>query len=283
MRKKVIVALTGGLGNQMFQYAFGKVLKKRYNVEVEFDSSFYDIHPEWSVELDKYNVKDFVCKSHPFYAKIRLLTQRIPFVRWVVGTYKERSVYEIDQNIYRHKYKFYSGYWQNYRYFEEFRRELVDEFRYMGDLPDETIKASERMDKEKPIAVHVRRGDYLNKEYKNVYYVLGEDYYRKAIEQARRETSDDKPIFFFSNDIEWCKNTYGDIEGALFVDKKISNSEHTDLYLMMHADYLIMANSTFSWWAGWLSSHSNHITFPTQWYYNSEKNRKAVQALKIII
>lgn len=285
MKNKMIVALTGGLGNQMFQYAFGRVLSNKYEVEIEFDSNFYIKHPEWKIQLQKYNINNCSIKEHAFYGKIRLIFQRIPFVRWLIGTYKEHTEFVIDKNIYSHRYRFYSGYWQNYRYYDDIKEQLVQELKYKGDIPDNVRKIIDEMNNNKSIAVHVRRGDYLEGNFNRVFHCLEENYYKKAIEKAYDTLNSspdhtDSKVYFFSNDIEWCKKTYGNIDNAVFIDKTISDSEHIDLYIMQHAKCLIMANSTFSWWAAWFNSiKGNYVIAPSKWYVDNKKNEDAKKAL----
>lgn len=284
--KKIIVALSGGLGNQFFQYAFGRMLQERFGCDLEFDTSFYRKHPEWSIQIDKYNIPKVTFKDHKVYSKIRLLVQRIPVIRWLVGTYKENQEFVLDNNVFKHRYAFYCGYWQNYRYFEDIEDKLKEELQFKGSISPQVQELAEKMQNEPSIAVHVRRGDFLNEEYKSVYYILNEDYYRRAIEEAKTHICNrfgqDSTInvFFFSNDIEWCKQTYGDIPNAIFVDSKISESEHTDLYLMRHTNRLVMANSTFGWWAGnMMNSQEHKVICPNTWYVDCGKNTIAREAL----
>lgn len=275
--KKIIVALTGGLGNQMFQYAFGRMLQERFGVDLEFDISFYRTHPERSVQIDKYNIANVTFKYHPIYSRLRLIFQRIPVLRWIVGTYKERREFVLDENIFTHRYSYYAGYWQNFRYFERIAGKLRQELEFKGSIPEVVKTLSDRMKNEDSIAVHIRRGDFLSEKYIDEFCTLNEEYYRSAIKFLSREG---RPIYFFSNDIKWCKKTFGDINNSFFVDNSISISEHTDFYLMRSAQHLIMANSTFSWWAGEIAySNNREVICPINWYVNQNINRKAKEAL----
>ncbi len=286
--KKIIVALSGGLGNQFFQYAFGRMLQERYKCELEFDTSFYRKHPEWSVQIDKYNIVDVSFKDHKVYSRLRLLFQRIPIIRWIVGTYKENREFELDKNVFKHRYAFYAGYWQNYRYFEKISERLKEELQYKGFIPEKNRELADFLQNTSSVAVHVRRGDFLIGKYKSVYHALGEEYYRQAIDEAqmlldsRLKGSAETTVYFFSNDIEWCKQTYGDIPNAVFVDVETSDSEHTDLFLMQHTNCLVIANSTFGWWAVRNRViEAADVIMPNKWYLDTEKNKKAVEALYI--
>ncbi len=281
--KKMIVALTGGLGNQMFQYAFSRVLKEQWSIPIEFDTHFYEEHREWNIGLSDYAIEDREFADHVAFNKIRLVVQRLPIIRWIIGTYKECREYAFDLRVFKWKYRFYAGYWQNIRYLTPIRERLRNELRYSGDLSEELLQLSQEIRNGNTIAVHVRRGDYMSPMYKGKYYILDEDYYRRAILKAEAIHSSKGPIdkvYFFSNDINWCIDTFSDIENAVFIDGRISQSEHTDLYLMQQAKILIMANSTFSWWAAWLSDREERMVIaPKNWYYDKEKNERTIKAL----
>jgi len=102
------------------------------------------------------------------------------------------------------------------------------------------------------VAVHVRRGDYVG----HPWYVdlTQTDYYEKALKEF-----DEKDILVFSDDIAWCKE---------YFDGKYEYCEETDpvkaLNIMAGCKGVIMSNSTFSWWAGYLST--GKVTAPKQWF-----------------
>lgn len=282
MRKKRIVALSGGIGNQMFQYAFAKLLERESGCEIEFDTGFYSKTPDRTIGLTSYDIGNYVFKNHIKYNMIRHLFQRIPFLSWIAGTYKEYKQFEIDLRVYKYAYSFYFGYWQNLRYYSDMDSILRERLRYKGDLSDRVQVLNREINGSFSVAVHVRRGDYL--EDKSIYHVLNKDYYIKAIDRACLElnvtSTDDLKLYFFSDDIEWCKKNFGGIKTAFFVDNSVSESEHIDILLMRCARCLIMANSTFSWWSAWLSERSDKVVItPDRWFSDRKMNEKALEAL----
>lgn len=104
------------------------------------------------------------------------------------------------------------------------------------------------------IAIHVRRGDYVN----NPHYtdLASTDYYEKAMDEFP-----DEDFRIFSDDIKWCKQRFG------MYTKNIRYSEGkdeiTDFNLMAGAKGLIIANSSFSWWAGYLNN--GKVVAPKSW------------------
>lgn len=279
--RKKIVRLTGGIGNQLFQYAFARSLEIEKNCEVEFDTSFYKTVNDRTIGLNLFNIANRVFCIHPIYDRMRLFVQRIPFIRWIFGCYKERSEFEVDHRVKQFDYKFYSGYWQNRFYFDKYADLLHIELKYNGNVSEKTRITMNKISSDNAIAVHVRRGDYLIDTNKDIYVSLGVNYYLRAIEMAKNAFGiDNLNFYFFSDDLDWCRKEFGFIDGAVFIDDKNSDSQYTDLLLMEEAHCLIMANSTFSWWAAWLSSRRDKIVIaPKHWYKNKHTNDKVVKAL----
>ena len=104
MRKRII-ALNGGLGNQMFQYAFARMLEDRKHCLIEFDTGFYSTVNDRKLAIQNYNIHKYDFCNHEYYNKIRLLFQKIPFVAWLAGTYKEYSEYQLGVEFYSKLYK----------------------------------------------------------------------------------------------------------------------------------------------------------------------------------
>lgn len=126
------------------------------------------------------------------------------------------------------------GYFQSWKYFSH----CEDKIRYYLEM-----ELPERNDK---CALHVRRGDYLN--FKGMFPILSEtDYYLKAI----KEYGSGQQFLIFSDDIEWCINHF---KGPRF-EFSIGRNELNDFALMQSCEHVIIANSSFSWWAAWLNKN----------------------------
>lgn len=92
------------------------------------------------------------------------------------------------------------------------------------------------------VGIHVRRGDYVD----NPFYVdlMKTSYYQKAIAMFPNDK-----FLVFSDDIEWCKQQ-AMFQGCSFSE---GQDEIADMNLLASCKAVIMANSSFSWWAGYLS------------------------------
>jgi len=118
------------------------------------------------------------------------------------------------------------------------------------------------------IGIHVRRGDYLL--HKELFTILDKEYYEKAIEFVKSKVNN--PVFYvFSDDRAGAKELLNNLlvnDKVIFVNNNNGSKDYLDLELMRSCKHFIMANSTFSWWAAWLSSEDKLITYPTNWFSN---------------
>jgi hypothetical protein len=140
------------------------------------------------------------------------------------------------------------GYWQTEKYFVDIADQIREEFA----LPRAELGR---------VAVHVRRGDYL--QLPQVFHTQGVDYY----ERARREFPGCEFIAF-SDDPEWAK------ENLPWADVIEGNPPIVDLALMASCDGIIMANSSFSWWAAWLGNKK--VVAPSKWFTCSHDTRDLI-------
>jgi hypothetical protein len=139
-------------------------------------------------------------------------------------------------------------YVQDPAYFEEFRDDIKLLFRDKIGYIDK-------------VAIHVRRGDYVN----NPFYVdlTKTNYYYNAMQLFPKEK-----FMVFSDDIEWCK------QKEVFKNCSFSegHDEVQDLNIMASCKGIIMANSSFSWWAAYLSN--GKVIAPKQYYADGVERTK---------
>jgi Glycosyl transferase family 11 len=242
----MIVRLTGGLGNQMFQYAFGRSLSMQRYDPLKFVWS----RSTWDYGLDAYNTR------------IELVNPPI-----------HAPVYEEPGFAYDHgvmtslKGSYYKGYWQSPKYFSKYADELRQELTPKVIRPEVKDRASE-LRAENSVFVHVRRGDYTNPGTKDFHGLMPSEYYREAQNYLREKLN--KPTFYyFSDDPKW-------VTDNLYIDFSLgeqvlggTGNLHEDLYLMRNCRHGIGANSTFSWFGNWLGEHPDRVSIaPKKWFTN---------------
>ena len=115
------------------------------------------------------------------------------------------------------------------------------------------------------ICVSIRRGDYLYDEFKSKFFVCDKSYFDHAIKMANELISN--PVFiFFSDDIEWVKENIK-IDAPSYYESG-NDPVWEKLRLMYSCKHFIISNSTFSWWAQYLSRNTNNkiVISPDHWF-----------------
>ena len=144
------------------------------------------------------------------------------------------------------------GYFQNSEYFSHCIEEIQKQFTFKEDIIKNADECMKEYDIENLVSVHVRRGDYTNLS--DYHPPLTKEYYETAMSHFP-----DKKFLFISDDINWCKETFGS-------DFYYSNSVdmYTDLCMMSKCNSHIIANSSFSWWGAWLGG--GETIAPKKWF-----------------
>lgn len=163
-----------------------------------------------------------------------------------------------------------TGYFQSSKYFAD----VSDEIRTMFDLPEHNKEAATARHTDiltpellaNGVVLHIRRGDYLRGDNLPIHGILDERYYRRAIAAAQAAIPACR-FLVFSDDLAWCKQqTWLTDVGAIFVDETI---DYMALWIMSRFRIFILANSTFSWWAAWLSdakTRGGYVWAPDRWF-----------------
>ncbi len=266
----MIVRYMGGLGNQLFQYAFGKAFGEVNNCKVVYDSFSYFYDKKRKYELDKFEITNH---------KRPLLWEVIFYnILFYLKNGPERFfVHEIKAFIYQNlekenNKKYYLGYWHNIKYFNSIKKELRREFS-IKKMSEKTNSLYQQIKSNtETVSVHVRRGDYLG----NAGYVLqGMDYYSRAIEKVR-EKKRDFIFYVFSDDIEWCKKNFDNSRyDFIFVE---GGTTAEDFMLMRACHNHIISNSTYSWWPAYLAEDGEKIA-PIKWFTDQSANEDVREAI----
>lgn len=278
----IIINITGGLGNQMFQYAIAKSMSVKNNNIFKLDTSFYPKQTLRKYELDLFSTEQNIASQQDinrlkgkegFLYKIK---NRLKLKNKKPLTYKadslltnsakntneifEKNIFELSGDIYL------DGYWQSEEYFKDIREEIIKDFTPKNGISKYAKKYLSGIEKSNSISLHVRRGDYIdNTMFKGSGLTLTEiPYYIDAVEYINNQVENPK-YFIFSDDIHWCKENFDFLEDKIFVDD--TKSAIDDMMLMSRCKHNVIANSTFSWWGAWLNQNENKIVIaPKIWY-----------------
>jgi hypothetical protein len=266
---RVIARLTGGLGNQMFQYATARAFALRCDADLELDvSSFahssvgreYALEP-FSIAATRVNEKpipawltrsrflDSLFVATAFRAKLR---------RQVSFSYGEELVVAARHNTYL------VGYWQSPRYFEGVADVIRSDFE-LRNRSQEATALGHRINDAPSVSVHIRRGDYASDPVAATRHgVQTLEYYDRAFNLLEKAgILPQASIFLFSDDPDWCRNNFTAGHPVEIVE---GFEPHEDMFLMSCCDHAVIANSSFSWWGAWLGYRQGICIAPLRWF-----------------
>ncbi|HET9503946.1 MAG TPA: alpha-1,2-fucosyltransferase [Hymenobacter sp.] len=276
-----IVNLIGGLGNQMFQYAFGQSLAQECKIKVFFDTTellnrapkenftYRDFELsifEGEVPLassDLLRLFTFQPKSlseRIYYRLLRKLKQ-VRYYPEAQNFVYEPAVWRTSPNTY------FEGYWQSELYFQKHEQLIRQCFKFKTPLAGKNLQLAQQMEGENAIAIHVRRGDYANNQHINgVHGTCSPEYYQAAISIIASQVSN-PVLYIFSDEPEWVAQNMQFGYPVTYVSHNTGKSSFEDMRLMSLCKHNIIANSSFSWWGAWLNTNKNKIVVaPKQWF-----------------
>lgn len=286
-----IVNIIGGLGNQMFQYAFAVALKNAYPEEcVKIDTQhfrfpfikkfkgnnfyhngfeIYKVFPH--ADIKEASPGDLIKISYflPNYILSRVARRLFPIKKTEYILPAEKYFYYQEDAFRKTGDCYYEGVWSSIKYYQGIKKELQEQFAF-GTPNEYNTKMMNNILGTNAVAMHVRRGDYVNAS--NFKDICTFDYYKKAIQTVIELESN--PVFYiFSNDIEWCKQNIEPLLNgykSMYVSGNHGKDSSWDMFLMGHCKSQILANSSFSWWSAFLNKRATHIIVPSRWINRSD-------------
>lgn len=259
-----IVCLKGGLGNQLFEYCRYRQLAD--SGEWESVSLFRDqrrLGTHGGCQLEAC----FDLTLPPCPLRARLVTWALKVCR-KVGILRRLYDDEHDER----RAILIDDYAQHRRFIDR-----ANELLHFRDFSqwDEVTEWCQRIKSQPlPVALHVRRGDYLQADNLASFGLCPLSYYAAAVVRMRRLGV--KPCFFvFSDDLAWAREHLTMLHDGevFFVGNDSGRPDYTDLYLMSLCQAHIIANSTFSFWGARLAKQSRLVTYPQCWYADDSWGR----------
>lgn len=279
----IIVRLTGGLGNQLFQYAAGRRIAVKNNIPLKLDLSWFKDQSDRPYSLNHFaTIQDIASPAEV----ARLKGSKLTYLKEILlqkanldrhdgkrTLILEKSL-DFDPNILQISGSAYLiGFWQSEKYFKDIEGMIKKEF-VVRTPPDlENIKVANEIRNTEAVCIHVRRGDYVSDPKTNQSIGLCSlEYYYRAIDHIISKV--EKPHFFiFSNDPSWTQRHIRIDAPITYVRHNPSDKNFEDLRLMTFCKHFIIANSSFSWWGAWLSSNERKIVIaPAQWFRGEQYN-----------
>ena len=242
------VRVQGGMGNQLFQYAFARELQERTQYNIQLVTSWYTRDKEIGRKfiLDHFNCKYNVVPQNDTYRCQYHIKD--DFTEIVLSDIKDDT--------------FYDGYWQREAFFHDIGAKLANELLLQHQyIPNKIYALARKMKQENSVSIHVRRTDYLNIA---EMATCSEEYYRDSLQFICNRINGIY-VYVFSDDQEWVKEHFHFLQKykIQFVN---TGKDYLDWYLMSSCRHNVIANSTYSWWAAYLNSNKDKIVvMPEKW------------------
>jgi hypothetical protein len=260
------VILRGRIGNNLFQYAVGRMLADRHGTQLILDASQLNLKA-WSdsSSMMRLPIRGSVLRKLPLAEKVlrkltrrrRLTIRKMLIVREAENeTFNPTIVTSPDDSL-------LIGFFQSPLYFESITNSLRSEIDLGAiDWTSATSDFGNRLSAGESVSVHVRRTDYVGSDEWNV---CSMNYYSAAM--ARMRDILDKPKFYiFSDEPSWCTEQFKSDDQIVVNSHHLANDPLHDLYLMSKARHHIITNSSYSWWGAWMGKKDGQrVISPSRW------------------
>lgn len=229
----------GRMGNALFQYGAAFAYAKKHGLRFSIPTQTND--PKWN----------------PIYLDHLLIPHGMPDV-----SIKEKIHFKYDELEFHEEWRYgkvveLDGYFQNPKYFQEYRKEILEAFGFKWEAKEDTI------------SIHERRGDFLI--YTDKHPAFSDEYMCEAMDMFRGLGF--KKFLVFSDDIPWCRGYFNDIKfNWAQIDFQEGKSEMEDIAGIASCAGHINSPSTFSWWGAWLGSRTAVTATPKVWLLHAHSN-----------
>lgn len=268
----VTVDLIGGLGNQLFQVAYGSYLEQEYGKKVSFSNSLLGL----GTGARDLSIMKFTLNGKPIAETIqkriivdsfRRTLHRVANKNQIFSAF-EKKIYSIknidDENNSVYHARRFIGYGQDVKYlFDKNGHPLCD-----LQISDEFCTNQELLEEAQlhaPISVHIRGGDYLNLQ--SSFGLLSEEYFDIAITHAKRKFGLNNPVWIFTDDEDYVSGMVSKFSYPVrILSSRMTGNSLSTFILMKNCSIHVIANSTYSWWAAYLSKSSKAVYYPKPWF-----------------
>jgi hypothetical protein len=243
----IVSKLQGGLGNQLFQWAYA------LNLSIEHKTTFF-------IDISSYNNQIGITQRSFSLNKFKNLNLNIYDGQKINPLVTISDDFNYKNFLYYEFLNYYlNGYWQSEKYFKANEKTIKKELSINEDDKLKILSKYPQLEKNS-ISLHIRRTDYVNQQHNHPVQTI--EYYKNALDFIGEYNY----LLIFSDDINWCKENL-QFSNMIFIE---NNDEITDMQIMSLCKNNIIANSSFSWWGAWLNNNPNKkVIAPTKWFGES--------------
>ena len=269
-----IIQTIGGLGSQMCAYATYLTLVDNYkNESVYYDTHYFDekidtghngeelkrvFGLKWN-EMPK-TLNNLLYSKKFFFKLARKITKILRLQKYYFDT-----SYCFNSEVFdlRGNYIIFQA-WTSLKYFESIKNRLAEIFKFPDFSSDDkkNLEVKKMIEESDSVAVHIRRGDYVDDPILGGLVPLG--YYERAVNIVKEKVGNPR-FFIFSDDSKWTKENLR-LDGCVYIDWNKDVDSYKDMQLMALCKHNIIPNSSFSWWGALLNKNPNKIVInPKIW------------------
>ena len=273
--------MMGGLGNQLFIYAAGRAIASHLDTELTLDLSSYLDGSTMGFELSWLTTDADAEKMASTPVHIReghagsragtLMNRRLRG-RFSRKFFRETQYRFAPEVFEQRQGTTFEGYFQSWRYFKNLEGNLRKEFSQIEGQTEWFRRTEAQLSTlGNWFGLHVRRGDYLSPAAQAFHGLVGTTYYRRAVHLCEQLVGK-APLVVFSDDVSLAREVLREIsDGVTFIEPPSNSPPKESLLLMMKARALVMANSSYSWWAAWLGEAPRRpVIAPRPWFRSVE-------------
>jgi len=276
----IISRIFQGLGNQLFQYAFGRAMALRNDTSLKIDKRFF-LAPEVTTngvtyarkfELDKYNV--VLAEASDFELAVfkgREVPRWIDRIHWKINPDLRPKVIKEDISKFSPELNllegnlYLNGYFTSEEFFKDHAPTIRKEVTLKSEMSSENQEWAHKMASCNSVCISLRRTDFLANPIHNV---CSTDYYLHGLNKVQELLGKDIQVFVWSDDNKWTIENFKPPYPCHYMSHNFPDF-HEDLRLMTYCKHHVIPNSTFSWWAAWLGEHESQIVVAPKRWLNS--------------
>lgn len=272
----VEILANSGQGNQMFQYLFAYAKAKKMNKKLIIITT--DVTDERPYCLNKFSLDKNVLirtikiprfkhkKVQIIYGKIVRKLVKIRYNHDYIiekdNCHRKYTNYDLEKN----KNYYISGYFESYKYFDNYKKDVIKQFEPIYEIDENTKKTFEEIKNCNSISLHIRRGDF-----EGVGRTINIDYFKEQMEKMRKKV--ENPIFYLATQDEKVIEEFKNCDDVRVINCKGENKDLNDWLCLKYCHHHIITNSTYSWWAAYLSDYKDKIvSIMSKEQYNAIEN-----------
>ena len=272
------------LGNQLFAYAAVYAQALRLEVPCYVNKAFFEhVRPErsyeYKYELDIFESGLVAPVENACHLPVYLGFPTVPAARWWHNrvapllrrkhnpVFMERSFTYDDRLREVRPGTSVLGMFQSWRYFDDCGDEIRNRMSRLTKPSDWYLEMCAKIQPGAGnIALHVRRGDYMLPLAHKVQGLATRGYYQKSLEYLRR-LGLDGPVYLATDSPSVVRDEFEGMGEFLPIDPPPGSDPFEVVLILSRADGLVIANSSFSWWAGYIGERPDRVVIaPRPWF-----------------